>query len=102
MNPVRVSASPLPEAGGFFLKPSGLGVLNSIDLLIFAARCSGRLALLSGDFSGCSSVGRVHVWGACGRRFKSCHPDINRFRRQVPFGTTYEAVCALPLFFAAP
>ena len=25
--------------------------------------------------SGCSSVGRVHVWGACGRRFKSCHPD---------------------------
>ena len=19
--------------------------------------------------------GRVHVWGACGRRFKSCHPD---------------------------
>ena len=25
--------------------------------------------------SGCSSGGRVHVWGACGRRFKSCHPD---------------------------
>ena len=21
--------------------------------------------------------GRVHVWGACGRRFKSCHPDPN-------------------------
>ena len=20
--------------------------------------------------------GRVHVWGACGRRFKSCHPDL--------------------------
>ncbi len=19
--------------------------------------------------------GRVHVWGACGRRFESCHPD---------------------------
>ena len=25
--------------------------------------------------SGCSSVGRVHVWGACGRTFESCHPD---------------------------
>jgi hypothetical protein len=33
--------------------------------------------------SGCSSGGRVHVWGACGRRFKSCHPDTSlsgRFR----------------------
>lgn len=20
--------------------------------------------------------GSVHVWGACGRRFKSCHPDF--------------------------
>ena len=26
--------------------------------------------------SGCSSVGRVHVWGACGRTFESCHPDV--------------------------
>ena len=25
--------------------------------------------------------GRVHVWGACGRRFESCHPD-SFYRRQ--------------------
>ena len=31
----------------------------------------------SSSKTGCSSVGRVHVWGACGRRFKSCHPDKN-------------------------
>ncbi len=30
--------------------------------------------------SGCSSVGRVHVWGACGRTFESCHPDDNEGR----------------------
>lgn|GEM_PF-3420478 len=23
--------------------------------------------------------GSVHVWGACGRRFKSCHPDLTGF-----------------------
>lgn len=25
--------------------------------------------------------GRVHVWGACCRRFKSCHPDRKRFSK---------------------
>ncbi len=22
--------------------------------------------------------GRVRVWGACGRKFESCHPDLRR------------------------
>ena len=26
--------------------------------------------------SGCSSVGRVRVWGTCGRWFESSHPDL--------------------------
>ena len=39
------------------------------------------------ESSGCSSVGRVRVWGAWGRKFKSSHPDrikafwIGRFGR---------------------
>lgn len=27
------------------------------------------------SISGCSSVGRVRVWGTCGRWFESSHPD---------------------------
>ena len=27
--------------------------------------------------------GRVHVWGACGRRFKSCPPDTNKFSKYI-------------------
>lgn len=30
---------------------------------------------MAGIASGCSSVGRVRVWGTCGRWFKSSHPD---------------------------
>ena len=29
-------------------------------------------------FRDVAQPGRVRVWGACGRRFKSCHPDIKR------------------------
>ena len=32
------------------------------------------------NLSGCSSVGRVLVWGARSRRFKSCHPDNSSYR----------------------
>ena len=28
--------------------------------------------------SGCSAVGSAHVWGARGRKFESCHPDLKR------------------------
>ena len=26
--------------------------------------------------AGCSVVGSAHVWGARGRKFESCHPDL--------------------------
>ncbi len=26
--------------------------------------------------TGCSAVGSAHVWGARGRKFESCHPDL--------------------------
>lgn len=45
---------------GFY---TSLGKSETLIRIIFAPQ------------SGCSSGGRVHVWGACGRRFKSCHPD---------------------------
>ena len=28
--------------------------------------------------TGCSAVGSAHVWGARGRKFESCHPDLRR------------------------
>ena len=28
--------------------------------------------------AGCSAVGSAHVWGARGRKFESCHPDLRR------------------------
>ena len=33
---------------------------------------SAKFAFLN---RGVAQSGSVHVWGACGRRFKSCHPD---------------------------
>ncbi len=34
------------------------------------------VTLLRKKATGCSSARfRVHVWGACGRKFESCHPD---------------------------
>ena len=32
-------------------------------------------------FRDVAQPGRVHVWGACCRRFKSCHPDRKRFSK---------------------
>ncbi len=34
---------------------------------------SSKFAFL---YRGVAQSGSVHVWGACGRRFKSCHPDL--------------------------
>ena len=31
--------------------------------------------------TGCSAVGSAHVWGARGRKFESCHPDLRRSRK---------------------
>ena len=28
--------------------------------------------------TGCSAVGSAHVWGARGRKFESCHPDLKQ------------------------
>ena len=28
--------------------------------------------------TGCSAVGSAHVWGARGRKFESCHPDLRK------------------------
>ena len=41
----------------------------------------GFLFHIDSKFSGCSSVGRVLVWGARSRRFKSCHPDTKPHRQ---------------------
>ena len=31
--------------------------------------------------TGCSAVGSAHVWGARGRKFESCHPDLRKSRK---------------------
>ncbi len=36
-------------------------------------------ATFAGIKSGCGAVGSVLVWGARGRKFKSCHPDFCEF-----------------------
>ena len=32
--------------------------------------------------TGCSAVGSAHVWGARGRKFESCHPDLRRAKQK--------------------
>jgi hypothetical protein len=69
-------------------------MIDGVFLCTFCDRVIGRLLLhtqtkLCVFISGCSSVGRVHVWGACGRTFKSCHPDILQLKPLISQGFFY-------------
>ena len=53
-------------------------VIRTFSILIKSMELFAILKLIytfATAFRDVAQPGRVRVWGACGRRFKSCHPD---------------------------
>ena len=86
-----ICASVLSFSGGYSLMRISVSMMNLLVNMIQSYEIIWRdrknaLPLQhKRKVSGCSAVGSAHVWGARGRKFESCHPDLRK--GWIPFGT---------------
>ena len=79
-----ICASVLSFSGGYSLMRISVSMMNLLVNMIQSYEIIWRdrknaLPLQhKRKVSGCSAVGSAHVWGARGRKFESCHPDLRR------------------------
>ena len=79
-----ICASVLSFSGGYSLMRISVSMMNLLVNMIQSYEIIWRdrknaLPLQhKRKVSGCSAVGSAHVWGARGRKFESCHPDLKR------------------------
>ena len=79
-----ICASVLSFSGGYSLMRISVSMMNLLVNMIqsyeniWRDRKNALPLQHKRKVSGCSAVGSAHVWGARGRKFESCHPDLKR------------------------
>ena len=79
-----ICASVLSVSGGYSLMRISVSMMNLLVNMIqsyeniWRDRKNALPLQHKRKVSGCSAVGSAHVWGARGRKFESCHPDLKR------------------------